>query len=256
VAPLYDIAVWLFASVVPIALLAWVAWEAWRLVSPAWYIARGEYAKGRERSLALTKSWWRRAPGVELSAAYNAALCDLNEGKVEEALSRLIAVELADLDDNLRYAYASSMGLALVLLERDAKSAVEVLEDAVSLRLNAADLIALAHAQWLAGAVPEAKKTFEDAQALPALSGPRLARKTMLWFDKETHAAQIYMLRGWYFVRLGRFDEARSALARAAASPLDNVYRTRAVALLERVRTGTTMDDEAVPSSLGSIVLP
>lgn len=253
---LSDIAVGAIVWLVSLGLLAWACREAWRLVSPAWYIARGDYKKGRERSLALAKSWWRRAPGVELSAAYNAALCDLNEGELEAALSRLLGVELDDLDDNLRYAYASSMGLVLVLLERDAKSAVDVLEDAAALRENAADLFALAHARWLAGSFMAAREAFERAEAMPVPSGPRLGKKTMFWFDKETHAAQIDMLRGWYFVRLARFDEARSALARAAASPLDNVFRRRAQALLERVRTGTTHDDEEAPSSLGPLVVP
>jgi hypothetical protein len=245
-----------FAAIGPPVVFAWIAWEAWRLVAPAWYIARGDYARGRHASLALARSWWRRAPGVEASSLYNAALCDIGEGILEPALTRLEAVPLEGLDENLRYAFSSAIGVTLVLLERDPLRARDVLEEAVALRATTNALLALAHARWMAGDVSGARKAFEQAEKTPLPSGPKLGRKTMLWFDKATLAAQVDLLRGWFLVRLARFDDAKASLSRAIASPFESVYRSRARALLERVRTGTTYDEDAPPSSIGPLVIP
>jgi hypothetical protein len=235
---------------------AWIAWEVWRLVAPAWYIARGQYARGRRAAVALGQSLWRFTPGVPAATTYNAALCDLGEGALEDAVKRLEGVPLADLDANLRYACSSALGVALVLLERDAERACDLLDDAVALRTTAVDLFALAHARWMAGDFTGARQAFDRAEATPLPTGPKLGRRTMLWFDRTTLGAQVDLLRGWYLVRLARFDDAKAALGRASAAPFDNVYARRARDLLARVHTGTTFDDEAAPSSLGPIVVP
>ena len=236
----------------PLLVLVVLAWLLGRMLQAYSRMLHGNYPAARRYWEGWTRSW---VPTMAPAALYNVGYCLHHEGKLEEALAALRALEarrprglIAGISDSL-------LGATLVLLERDPEEAAARLERGYAVFETRQAWLLRAHAALSRGDGAAAAALARKAEEMAEPARFKLGW-TSSWVDRGSTATADDYLRGWYHERLGEVGPAREAYARAAAAPRGSVYVTRARAALERAAVAPATVSEEGPSSLSPLALP
>jgi hypothetical protein len=212
----------------------------------------GRYGEARAVWLALGRSWVRKLPGSgETMHAYNAAVCLLMLGQLDESIRELTALASRPLSSPLRGLLGSALASAFVLRGAAPPEIVALLQRVADHpRVAATKLLLFAHAKLESGDVDAAKKA---ALAASTTSAPRTIRRigrSILVSNVGVQRAAEHMLYGWFLIRTGEPEAARPELERAAQAPIETIYTRRAKELLAGLSHATPLAvEEVAPAS-------
>jgi hypothetical protein len=238
-------------TLTPLPLLGYLVWRLYTLLQPRFPLARGEYAEAR-RGYERMASFW--IPTTARTSRYNAALCLVLEGRLEDGEAALRELLEEPLDARLTYASRSLLGAVLVLRETSPAEARALLRDAHGDIPTPLGALLLAHAHLSLGDRGGAAQLVAEALTLPRAPRERPGWKGALRFDARLHASMEAFFRGWYFYKVGELGRARADLRAAAGSSLPHVCTQRARALLPAASRPSFGDEP--PSSLSPHELP
>lgn len=243
--------VWSAASVSPeIALIVglvvlvgvWVlaVRDAVRASQPAKAMLAGRYAEARALASKLEQSWMRILPGVRASMRYTIASALHLEGDLEGSLTTLATVDRKRLDPQLRYAAASLEAANLVLVGRDPARVVTLIEEVRETRHPAEDRLLLAHAKHDLGDADSAEAIVDEATDQRTRNERTKAPlgRVLLAFDERQRDAIFHVLRGLYFVKVGKAELAVKDFEIAAKSAVPSIYTDKARSLIPRKNAG------------------
>lgn len=235
-----------------LALLGWLGLRIFRAVAPPFYVARGRH----ERARALYERLARRGlfASTRRLGRYGVAVCDLQLGRLEQALASLRALGSDPLGDELRLGVDVAIGTTLLQLERDMDEARERFERAVQ-RLPQPDiLLGLAHAELALGHDERAIELAEEAAAMPATGTTLLGREALLRRSAPLVEHSTDFLLGWFLAKVGREDEAAPLLEEVARWPVQSWITDKARTLLAGMdRPAPEPADE--PPSTAAVVI-
>jgi tetratricopeptide (TPR) repeat protein len=223
-----------------------------RLIRAMTRLLSGDFAGARALWARWLGSW---IPTLDSSARYNVAYCLHHEGKLEEALAALRALEARRPRTITRSLCESMVGATLLLLDRDHEEAGALVERGDAAFPTRQSWLWRAHAALSRGDRERAAELVEKAAALPDPPGFKLGITTV-HVDKPLALATEAFLRGWYHERLGDLGAARPEYARAAATPRESVYVLRSRAALDRLAPVHSQENDEPPSSLSPVAMP
>lgn len=196
-------------------------------------IGQGRYALARvylERVVACPASWlhlpWMGVtPDLHLWCAFNLAVCDVEEGHFDDAIARLRPLRTRD--RMLADAVEATLGLAILLAEKNAGEAREHLERVVGRRGTTNLVLLLSHALLSEGDAVAAHAMFMTSSS----AAPRSIRwGAFVRFESIPRAPFTEaLLRGWFLFRTGEREQARPLLARASTCRVPNLFSRMAV---------------------------
>lgn len=231
--------------------LVLLLWFGRRNSRPARLMMRGRFEEARTDLEQLLGSWMGALPGVAAASRYNLACCLIYQGRFEESLIAVEELGAKRLPPNMQYAILSLKAGALLMLERNPADVLRRLDEASRVREADYDLLRRAHALLSLGKTADAMSAFERA----AVIGQGSTLGTTRLVDGEITQSLSAYLRGWFLHRLGRRDDARLDLVRAAQSPCVTVYVERARVLLASY-DAPAIDEAEARSTLAPHVVP
>lgn len=251
-------AILILLNVIAVGLLVWLARRLYESLAPLWLFPRGEFE--RARKLYEKQARNKYFASTRLVGRYGVAVCDMQLGRVEDALIVLRKLPYAEMRAPMRFGVDVAIGSALLQLDEDLGEAKIRFERAAALERAPDILLGIALAELTLGDIDRAEALYDEAAEMSAQSRLIVGIDGIMRRSEAMVRHSTVFLSGWYLARTGRMPEAAKLLVEVVEWPVRSWITAKAQSLLDEIRVlpepvRPVSEGELDPPSTGGMVV-